>query len=275
MSAADLGRSVQFQVRDARLAGSIEGNGPPFVWLHALTSSRARERVRGIYDWTEISRSFTVVRFDARGHGESTGLPVEQSYVWRNLGDDLLSVLDGVDDNPVVGGASMGAATTLWAALAAPTCARALVLATPPGAWGALRSQADGWNRAAHVVAKYGAAELTRRTASAPVPELFADRPDLARSAIDVEERLLPAVLRGAAASDLPALDRLAGLKQPTLILAWRGDPDHPVETAQQLAEAIPASRLIVADALSETKQWPGLVREFLIEMYASNGDPT
>lgn len=260
-------RAVEFEVADARLAGTVEGQGPAFVWLHALTSSRDRERRRGIYDWTDIARDFTVVRYDARGHGESTGLPVDDHYLWRRLADDLLAVLANLGDDPVVvGGASMGAVTTLWAALAAPQRMKALVLATPPAAWSARQQQADGWRRAAHIVQKYGAAELLRRIAAARGPDLFEGRPELADTASDVDEALLPAVLRGAASSDLPGPEQLAGLRLPTLILAWHGDPDHPVATAERLAEIIPGSQLHVADDLVHTERWPDLVRAFLVD---------
>ena len=39
----------------------------------------------------------------------------------------------------------------------------------------------------------------------------------------------------GAAAADLPPQEALAEIGVPTLILAWTGDPGHPVETARRL----------------------------------------
>lgn len=66
------------------------------------------------------------------------------------------------------------------------------------------------------------------------------------------------------AASDLPCQEELSRLVVPTLILAWDGDPCHPVETAQALADTIIMSEIHVARDLAEVKRWPYLVRDFL-----------
>ena len=75
---------------------------------------------------------------------------------------------------------------------------------------------------------------------------------------------MLPTVLRGAAATDLPPLDVLAALDQPTLVLAWEGDPGHPVSTATALAGALVRAELSVAPTLAEVTHWPAMVSDFL-----------
>jgi 3-oxoadipate enol-lactonase len=45
----------------------------------------------------------------------------------------------------------------------------------------------------------------------------------------DVDERLFPAVLRGAADSDFPDQEAIAAIQQPVLLLPWTDDPGHPV----------------------------------------------
>lgn len=261
--------SITFDVNSARLDGCSDGKGPKFIWLHALTSSRARERQRGIYDWTRLTDELTVIRFDARGHGKSSGEPDERHYVWKQLAIDLSDVLATYSQEHVaVGGASMGAATALWAALESPTNMRALVLATPPAAWGDRTLQAQGWRKAAHIIEKYGLADLHRRLAGseAKAPPFFEGHPELLDTAYDVAEALLPAVLRGAAASDLPERESLASITVPTLVLAWPNDPDHPVKTAQAVADALPNSQLRIAADVSSAREWPHIVRKFLIQ---------
>jgi 3-oxoadipate enol-lactonase len=70
-------------------------------------------------------------------------------------------------------------------------------------------------------------------------------------------------ILRGAAASDLPDPAALAGLRQPTLVLAWEGDPGHPLSTAERLAAELPHATLCVARKLADLGAWPRRVAEF------------
>jgi hypothetical protein len=73
----------------------------------------------------------------------------------------------------------------------------------------------------------------------------------------DVPGHLLPALLRGAALTDLPPLQALAGLSMPVHVLAWVQDPAHPVSTAQALAETLPDCNLEVAHVPADVAQWP------------------
>jgi pimeloyl-ACP methyl ester carboxylesterase len=81
---------------------------------------------------------------------------------------------------------------------------------------------------------------------------------------VDIDEALLPTVLRGAAASDLPSPDAVAALRQPALILAWDGDPGHPVSTAERLRELIPDSTLEIARTPEALRTWGDRTVRFL-----------
>ena len=70
--------------------------------------------------------------------------------------------------------------------------------------------------------------------------------------------------LRGAAASDLPDPRALRRLQVPTLVLAWRGDPTHPLSTAKRLVELLPDAELHVAAASDDIRDWSERIREFL-----------
>ena len=59
---------------------SDEG-GHPVVQLHGLTSSRRRDRVLDL----DLGRGLSgtrLLRYDARGHGRSTGRTVPEDYRW-------------------------------------------------------------------------------------------------------------------------------------------------------------------------------------------------
>lgn len=75
-----------------------------------------------------------------------------------------------------------------------------------------------------------------------------------------VAEELLPSIYRGAALSDLPPAAQLARVAVPTTILAWTGDPGHPLSTAQALAGILPHAELQVAATPQQVEDWPQLL---------------
>src|SRR5687768_1938290 len=104
------------------LAHSVAGEGPSFVWAHGLTSSRAGEEKGGLFDWTQVvEQGGHVVRYDAAGHGRTGGPEDVGAYRWPQLASDLLALLDDLGiGRTSAGGASMGCATVLHAAVRAP-----------------------------------------------------------------------------------------------------------------------------------------------------------
>jgi pimeloyl-ACP methyl ester carboxylesterase len=247
------------------LACTVLGHGPAFVWGHGLTSSRASEDKGGLFDWTGVTANGRqVVRYDAAGHGE-TGGPVDPSaYQWPQLATDLLDLLDRLElDRVDAGGASMGCATTLHAAVRAPERFDRLVLVVPPTAWDTRAAQAEQYEGSARYVEADGKAAWLAVANEAPKAAIFAELPPFAFDA-DIPEALLPSVLRGAAASDLPAPDTLRSLEHPAIVLAWAGDPAHPESTAERLVELLPHAELHIATRIGEVLRWPLQVAEFL-----------
>jgi 3-oxoadipate enol-lactonase len=247
------------------LAHSIVGEGRPFVWAHGLTSSRANEESGGLFDWAPVvATGHQVVRYDARGHGATGGPPDPAAYRWPQLATDLLTLLDDLGiERTEAGGASMGCATLLHAALRAPERFDRLVLVIPPTAWATRAAQAEQYEGSARFVEAKGKEAWMEVAGEAPRPAIFADLPPFPFTA-DIPEALLPAVMRGAADSDLPPAESIASLTQPTLVLAWAGDPGHPESTAEQLAELLPDARLQVATRIRDVLGWPAEVASFL-----------
>ena len=167
-------------------------------------------------------------------------------------------------ERPVLGGASMGAATALHAALLRPADVAGLLLVIPPTAWETRRAQADLYRAGADLVQDAGTGAFAEAAAAAPVPAPFRDLPEAPRPVPDVAESVLPTVLRGAAGSDLPEPDALRSLDLPVVVLAWAGDAGHPVSTAEVLADVLPQATLEVAEDLATVLAWPEKVAGLL-----------
>lgn len=257
------------RVRDIDLAMQETGAGLPFVWGHGLLGSMAQEDDSELFDWSVLGAGRRLIRYDARGHGRSEATLAPDDYRWPELARDMLALLHGLgEDRAVLGGVSMGCATSLHAAIAAPERLAGLVLMAPPTAWDTRPRQALAYRVLATVIGLLGIGAF-RRLASLPRPQLGS--PVLAavqRSVVEnlrrADRRAVLAALRGAAKSDLPPERTLAALDAPALILAWTDDPTHPLSTAERLAKILPHSELHVAGSLEEMRGWTKQIALFL-----------
>ncbi|MFT4034855.1 MAG: alpha/beta hydrolase [Patulibacter sp.] len=250
-------------IHDATLDYDIDGDGGPLVvQLHGLTSSRERDVQLGL-DLPRALRGHRVLRYDARAHGRSTGSTDPGQYRWPHLAEDLLELLEHVTPGEQVHGVgpSMGTATLLYAALLDPHRFASLTLVVPPTAWETRMAQRATYLRNADLVEREGLAAFVELGLTAPVVPALADAPHTTPA---VPEALLPALLRGAATSDLPPVRELASIVVPTLILAWSDDPTHPLSTATRLAETLPNTRLVVARTPYGVMAWPGLFADHI-----------
>jgi 3-oxoadipate enol-lactonase len=254
---------VDVWVRGVRIAYDEVGSGPVAVRVHGLTGSRAQDDVTGAFAAGPlVGIRLSVLRYDVRGHGRSGGEPVATDYVWTNLADDLLALLDALEVERVSGvGASMGTAILLHAATTAPERFGRLVLTCPPTAWESRAPEREAMREAAESVDSGGKRSFEASRQAQARPPALAEQP---LGPVDIDESLLAAVLRGAAESDLPAQEALTRIGCPTLVLAWADDPGHPVSTAHRLCEFIPDSTLHVATTPDELRSWDDLMAAFL-----------
>ncbi len=239
-----------------------------FVWAHGLHSSIAHEDELGLFDWSPAGDVARVVRYDARGHGEGDVQYQERAYQWSTLVDDMLWAA-GTEGPFVAGGAGMGAATALYAALRAPRRVQALVLVTPPAAWDERGDQVADYASAATLVEEGGLPSLLEAWRARPQPRILARELPRAREIslrhlATMDEKALPAIFRAMAASDLPSPEQLQSLVVPTLILGWVGDALHPISTAEALADLLILSEIHIARDLAGVRRWPELVRDFI-----------
>jgi pimeloyl-ACP methyl ester carboxylesterase len=190
-------------------------------------------------------------------------------YSWRALAADQLALADHLGiDHYVAGGASMGCATALHAAVAAPERIRGLLLVIPPTAWETRVTQVRTYAVTADLVEAGDHDALLADATATPSPDPFRGDPRweerfpmLLEAADPVR---LARVFRGAATADLPTPADISGIDVPTLILAWTGDPGHPVSTAARLQELIRGSDLALAATAAGVASWTGRAVEFL-----------
>jgi pimeloyl-ACP methyl ester carboxylesterase len=261
-------RGVDLAVADA--GGMVAG--PAFVWTHGLGSSMAHEDETRLVDWSPIVRSRSI-RYDVRGHGESGFTSDPNGYRWDELAADLWALLDRLGvERAVLGGASMGAATSLHAAVAESDRVVGLVLAIPPTAWTTRPEMARLYLAAAALIERRGLGAYIAACRSQREPAVFTGWLEglwegLYRSweadAVEVGRRL-PTIFRGCAESDLPEPDRIAALEVPSLVLGWVGDDGHPEATVDRLAELLPATTVDMAEDADRVATWPAQVGSFL-----------
>jgi 3-oxoadipate enol-lactonase len=252
-----------FDLGDAVIDYAVTGDDGPFVvQLHGLTSSRERDALLGL-DLARSLHTQRVLRYDARGHGHSTGSPNPEDYRWDHLADDLLRLLDRVAPGERVHavGPSMGTGTLLHAAVREPDRFRSLAFAVPPTAWKKRAAQADVYRGNAALVERDGVTAMVELGRTAPAPPALADSP---ATLPEIRDELLPTVLRGAASTDLPPRASIASLAIPTLILGWTHDRAHPLKTARTLHGLIAGSRLVIAHSPYDVMAWPGLLADHI-----------
>lgn len=262
------------QVRGVELAvaSGAAAAGLPLFWGHGLLCSMAQEDSAGILPWAALGAETRLIRWDARGHGNSGAPPRDEDYRWEELARDLWALADALPvERAVLGGVSMGAATALHAAVLAPERTQGLVLMAPPTAWATRPRQAILYRRMASLVDRVGLAPFRwlgwLGSLVVPNPGLRVFQRTVAEGFRHARPPAVSTALRGAALSDLPDPERIAELTAPVLILAWTGDASHPVSTATELAERLPKAELHVASRSDPMESWGKRLSDFVARL--------
>jgi pimeloyl-ACP methyl ester carboxylesterase len=262
-------------VDGARIAYEIGGSGPPLVLIHGSLLDRRL--------WDEqvpaFARQFRVLRYDARGHGESPSDRVTYAH-HRDL-HILLRTL-GIA-RAIVVGLSMGGRVAQHLALTHPELVSALVL-VGAAADGATVTAAMQTGRTAFAAA---AARGDQDAAAEAFLRLWVDGPDRRPEQVDPAVRrharamALDALVHPALdgldeAYDLPTPDQLRAIRVPALVMVGEHDLTYMTESADLLARGIPgAEHSVVAGAghLANLEQPAAFNRAILDFLARHSGD--
>jgi pimeloyl-ACP methyl ester carboxylesterase len=222
------------------------GVGLPVIFQHGLCGD-ARQTIEAF----PRDLRFRRITIEARGHGRSeAGDPGLFSI--RTFAADIVAFIEAHRLAPIIiGGISMGAASTLHIAVHRPEIARGLILVRP--AWiVASAPDNNGPNReVGRLLADLSQEDARKRFEASETARLLAEvAPDnLAslRTFFFREPQATTAALLQSIASDGPGVSEqdLRNLETPTLIVGHEIDYIHPFSYSTALSQLIPRSQLV------------------------------
>lgn len=231
---------------DVELVVETFGEGPAMVFAHGLSGTRHGVKAQ----LAPLADRYRIVVYDQRGHGDSTPVTDPACYEPRRMAEDMTSVLDALGiDRAVVGGESMGAATTLLFALAHPERVERLLITAP--AFGDLPNpMGPRLKDLGESMSALGMEEALRRAAVRQRDELgwspqaieFTRSCFLAHDPVSIATALRTVVDWRI----LPDLSVVSTLAVPVCVIAWEADPLHPYELARRLVGLLPNASLEV-----------------------------
>jgi pimeloyl-ACP methyl ester carboxylesterase len=226
---------------------------PPIVWIHGGSVEDSSFMVADLEPF--FGRAYALFP-DTRGHGLSSTFERVEDYGYPQKATDLLHWLDALAiERPIWGGASMGGALSLWAAIHAPERVAAVISISgppyaPPAAdkawWRAHRPLVEAGR-----VAEYFDANVRLRMGDDALAR-FKARPERYAETIERLSR------RHSTASLLALLDETytrsewradcARIGCPVLVVAGSEDQFPTVAMSRCLAATIPGARLHVVE---------------------------
>lgn len=215
------------------------GAGPPIVFAHGLTGTR-----RGtLTQLAPLADRYRIVAYDQRGHNGSTPVTDPALYDPRRMAEDMTAVMDALGlERAIVGGESMGAATTLQFAVAHADRVERLLI-TAPAFGDAPNSAREGLRDMSSAITTLGMETFLGRAA-------IRQRDDLGWPPAVIEyvraafashdPASLAAALRTVAGwVPFPDLGVLSAIDRPAHVIAWRDDALHPYALAERVSAVL------------------------------------
>jgi 3-oxoadipate enol-lactonase len=195
----------------------------------------------------ELQKELHVLRYDTRGHGQSSVTP--GPYSIEGLGKDVITLLDTLDLERVhFCGLSMGGMIGMWLGANAPERLNKLVLANTAAKIGT----SEVWNARIETVQNNGMKPI----ASAAIERWFS--PAFREKAPATVSRILKMLEEAdpqgyaaccAAVRDFDYREQLSEIRVPVLVIAGAHDPATPPADGRFLADRIQGGRYAELDA--------------------------
>ena len=209
------------QVGNARIRYEVTGAepAPTLVFSNSLGTDLAMWDPQA----AALNRDFHIVRYDTRGHGQSSVTP--GPYTIDQLADDVKALLDHLKlDRVYFCGLSMGGMTAMSLALRAPQRLHKIVLCSTAPKIGT----AETWDTRIDTVCKGGMAAVVDGVLQRWYTSEF--RSSAPQAIESTRQTLLKTSVEGyvaccAAVRDADMREAIAGIRVPTLVIVGSHDP--------------------------------------------------
>ncbi len=233
MSATLNERAGYAPVNGTRLYYEVGGSGPALVFLHAFGCDRRLWDAQAAH----FSRRYRVVRYDARGYGNSD-VPGREPYAH---GEDLRALLDHLDiSDAALCGASMGGQNAIELALRHPGRVRALVLVS---------ASLQGFPFSREIVALFSAMNQAARTSGVEAARALFLASDVVGAAANAIRPMVSDYsgwhwLNDSPVDPLkpPMMERLGEISAPALAIFGEKNPADLRAAFDYFVERVPAA---------------------------------
>ena len=214
-----------------------ELDGPTDAPLLVLSNSLGANLGMWGAQAVEFSKNFRVVRYDNRGHGESTA--PKGLYTIEDVAGDAAALIEHVGQGAAnYCGLSLGGMVGMWLAIHKPQMIRKLVLCNTS----ALLGPKENWDARIEAVRKGGMQAVVKPVMERWFTEGFRNR--AAELIKPVEQSFLKVGVEGyagccAAIREMDQRGDVAKIKAPTMVVAGTFDPSTPPAMGQEIARAI------------------------------------
>ncbi len=233
------------ELKDARIHYELAGpaNAPVVMFSNSLGTTLA------MWDGQapEITKTFRMLRYDKRGHGQSSAPP--GPYTIEQLGRDAVGLLDFLKvETAYFCGLSIGGQTGMWLGVNAAHRLKKLVLCNTAAKIGS----PEIWNPRIETVRKSGMKAISAAVIERWFTPGFRAKDPAAISKIQQAlESNDPEGYAGccAAVRDFDYRENLGAIRTPTLVIAGAHDPATPPADGRFVAEKIPGARYVELNA--------------------------